>query len=192
MKVRVDSSAMTRFINRSTLEIPTGSQLRASQATAMRRAPTAHPSATGPLSASTNSTMHSSVLNTKTTSSRHALALQAFARVETIHYIHTELFHGLLSVSREAESHWCNLLLPKLSSNILLLFLRRAGLASMHIPPSTFSRNSFSRSTISLSDSVAVTRARRTGGRRHVSVRQSYLWHTRLTTLRLKLCSWAH
>src|SRR3954447_26325271 len=29
MKVRVDSSAMTRFINRSTLEIPTASQLRA-------------------------------------------------------------------------------------------------------------------------------------------------------------------
>src|ERR1700754_1327497 len=29
MYVRVDSSAMTRFISRSTLEIPTGSQLRA-------------------------------------------------------------------------------------------------------------------------------------------------------------------
>src|SRR3954468_20309230 len=32
MKVRVDSSAMTRFINRSTLEIPTASQLRACRA----------------------------------------------------------------------------------------------------------------------------------------------------------------
>src|SRR3954468_24279461 len=29
MKVRVDSSAMTRFINRSTLDVPTASQLRA-------------------------------------------------------------------------------------------------------------------------------------------------------------------